>query len=264
MLGSRQQQRTSEQFDNTLTRASNGYNDTRSVETLLTDLPPPVKGYFEHVLPSTPQMIRLARFKELGTLRTDMNGTRWFSFEANQIVAPLITGFAWNADVRLAPLVHLRIYDALLNGIGSSRVAILSAFTVEKVGGNLEMNSGALHRYLAEAAWYPTALLPSANLKWTPIDDRKALATLTANGVTVSLEYYFNERNEIIGIYTPARWGSFDGEFKQVAWEGHFRNYQARDGMMIPLEGEVGWYSMGKWQPVWRGTVTDASYDFAN
>jgi hypothetical protein len=264
MFGSRQQQRASAQFVDALSRASYGSNDTRSIAISLTDLPRPVKGYFEHVLSSNPRMIRLARFKELGTLRTDMNGTRWFSFEARQIVAPLVTGFAWNADVRLAPLVHLRIYDALLKGLGSSRVAFLSAFTVARAGGNLEMNSGALHRYLAEAVWYPTALLPSANLKWTPIDDRKALATLTANGETVSLEFRFNERDEIIGIYTPARWGSFDGGFKQVAWEGHFSNYHTRDGMIVPAEGEVGWYSTGQWLPVWRGTVTDASYDFVN
>jgi hypothetical protein len=101
-------------------------------------------------------------------------------------------------------------------------------------------------------------------LKWAPVDDRKALATLTANGVTVSLEFRFNGRDEIIGIYTPARWGSIDGGFKQVAWEGHFRNYHARDGMIVPAEGEVGWYSTGRWLSVYKGTVTDASYDFAN
>ena len=42
-----------------------------------------------------------------------------------------------------------------------------------------ELNAGALHRFLAESLWFPTALLPSAKLVWTPVDDLYALATLT-------------------------------------------------------------------------------------
>jgi len=264
VIGARQQRHASVQFVNALVRASSSAVDTGSADISMADLPRPVKAYLERVLPRNPRMIRLARLTERGTLRTGTDSTQWYPFNASQVIAPPVAGFSWNADVRLAALVHLRIYDELLNGIGSSRVAFLSAFTVARAGGNLEMNSGALHRYLAEAVWYPTALLPSANLKWTPIDDHRALATLTAGGVTVSLEFIFNERDEVTGIYTPGRWGSFDGGFKKGAWEGHFRNYQTRDGMRVPTEGEVGWYSAGRWLPVWWGTVMDAAYEFTN
>ena len=105
------------------------------------------------------------------------------------------------------------------------------------------MNLGALHRFLAEAVWYPTALLPSLKLRWRAIDDRTANATLTDDGSAVSLDFRFSPSGEVASIYTPARWGTFDGGYKQVPWEGHFRRYARRDGMLVPSEGEVGWYS---------------------
>jgi hypothetical protein len=58
----------------------------------------------------------------------------------------------------------------------------------------------------------------------------KALATLTNDRVSVSLEFRFGASGEVTGIYTPARWGTFAGGYKQVPWEGHFRDYRERDG----------------------------------
>ena len=79
-----------------------------------------------------------------------------------------------------------------------------------------------------------------------------------------SLEFWFDEKSEVTGIYTPGRWGRFDGDYKQAPWEGHFRTYQARDGMLVPAEGEVGWYSSSRvWQSVWRGRIVQVTYEFA-
>ena len=125
------------------------------------------------------------------------------------------------------------------------------------------MDSGSLHRYLAEAVWYPTALLPSDKLRWSPVNDTTATATLTDGETTVALEFRFTESGEVARIYSPGRWGSFDGRFRQVAWEGHFSNYERRDGILVPSQGEVGWYSSdGEWQAVWKGEVTNVNYEF--
>lgn len=79
--------------------------------------------------------------------------------------------------------------------------------------------------------------------------------------MSVSLEFRFADSGEVTGIYTPARWGSFGGGCEQRPWEGHFRNYERRDGVLVPAEGDVGWYVGDEWHAVWRGTVTafDAS-----
>ena len=73
--------------------------------------------------------------------------------------------------------------------------------------------------------------------------------------MTVSLEFRFAESGEVTGIYTPARWGKFQGGYTQVPWENHFRDYRACEGILVPNEGEVGWYTNAPWHPVWKGTV---------
>ena len=122
------------------------------------------------------------------------------------------------------------------------------------------MNSGALHRYLAEAVWYPTALLPSAALSWEPIGSNKARATLTDHNSSVALEFGFNSDDEVASIYTPGRWGLFGKEYRQTAWEGHFSEYAERDGVLVPGAGEVGWYVKQEWQAVWKGRLLEAQY----
>ena len=141
------------------------------------------------------------------------------------------------------------------------RVSLSSAFAVAEESGAPELNSGALHRYLAEAVWYPTALLPQSGVVWTPITDRSALATLTDRGTTVSLEFRFDESGEVTGIYSPGRFGRFDGGYKRVPWEGHFRRYEVRARMRVPTHAEVGWYETGAWQAVWKGDPVDVRYE---
>jgi hypothetical protein len=238
--------------------------DTAQVSTEeLNNLPEPVVRYFRRVLREGQPYIRVARLHQTGELRTEPQSDRWLLFQADQVVTPLSPGFVWDAQVNIAPLIHVRVRDAYIAGQGSGEVSLLSAITVAAERDRFEMDSGALHRYLAEAVWYPTALLPSAYLEWSPINDNKALASLTDSGITVRLEFSFNDAGEVTGIYSAGRWGIFAGEYKQVPWEGHFRKYEERDGMRVPTEGEVGWYSPGEWQPVWKGTIGEISYEFA-
>jgi hypothetical protein len=262
-IGFRRQQRAGSQLTEALIRGAGDDAVERAQVNELHDLPAPVARYFRRVLQHEQPAIRLARLTQAGTLRADMHSDRWLSFEANQLIAPAATGFVWNARVVIAPLIHVQVRDALIAGRGSGQVNLLSAFTVASDGGHAAINAGALHRYLAEAVWYPTALLPSAKLRWSPIDDSTALATLTDNDVSVALEFRFNSAGEVASIFSGGRWGRFDGAYEQLPWEGHFRNYVTRDGMIVPSEGEVGWYADGEWRSVWKGTVTESHYEFA-
>jgi hypothetical protein len=225
-------------------------------ERAFAELPPPVAKYLRLALRS-PKQIDEVRIRQTGTLRTDTASERWMPFEAEHLVVPAATGFLWNARVGVAPLLHVQVRDALIDGSGSGHVSLLSAFTVSAATGGVEMNAGSLHRYLAEAVWYPTALLPGSQLHWSGIDAARALATLTSHGVSVSLEFRFAPSGEVTGIYTPGRWGSFPGGFRQVPWEGHFRDYRDRDGFVVPTGGEVGWYIDDEWRAVWKGTLVD-------
>ena len=255
-IGTRRQRSALNADTERLLRAGAAHASSLAIrDVILGDLPPPVARYLRLALPLR-KAIEQVRLTQTGTLRTDATAERWMAFEAEHLAVPAASGFLWNARVRVAPLLHVRVRDALTDGIGSGQVSLLSAFPVSAVIGGLEMNSGSLHRYLAEAVWYPSALLPSSQLQWTPIDATKALATLTNDRASVSLEFRFGESGEVTGIYTPARWGTFAGGYKQLPWGGHFRDYQDRDGIKVPAYGEVGWYIDDAWRAVWRGTVT--------
>ena len=127
--------------------------------------------------------------------------------------------------------------------------------------GKPQLNAGALQRYLAEAVWFPTALLPSQGVKWSAADDSTARATLSDCGTTVTLEFRFNDRGEIIEVFAPDRFREVKGRYEPTPWTGRFSNYQEREGVKIPLEGEVEWQVWGKPLPYWRGTITDIRYE---
>jgi hypothetical protein len=256
-VGSRQQQSAlSAEIDRLVQGSAAPRPAVGADDRSLDDLPAPVARYLRLALPNT-KNLREVRIRQTGTLRTDINSQRWMPFEAEHIVVPPATGFVWNARVQVAPLIHVRVRDALVQGKGSGQVSLLSAFTVSAAANSLEMDSGSLHRYLAEAVWYPTALLPSSQLTWGELDATRALATLTSHGLSVSLEFRFAETGEITGIYTPGRWGTFPEGYRQVPWEGHFREYRERDGIVVPSGGEVGWHVAGQWRAVWNGRITD-------
>jgi hypothetical protein len=227
----------------------------------LSELPPPVAHYFRHVLTDGQKLIRVAKMHQSGVLRTSTTTERWASFTASQLVVPPAPGFVWHAKISMPLAAHVRVLDSYIGGVGSGRVSPLSAFAVASAAGAPELNSGALHRYLAEVVWCPTALLPQSGVVWSPMNDHAAMATLTDRGTTVSLEFRFNEVGEVTGIYSPGRFGRFDGGYKRVPWEGHFRDYQIQAGMRIPLYGEVGWYNDGALQLVWKGNVLEAQYE---
>lgn len=226
------------------------------------DLPHPVRRYLERVLPAPPRPITLARMTQQGTVRTDLHRERWMRFTATHTIRPLARSFCWDARVRALPLVHLRVRDEYASGVGSGRVQLLSAITVAADRDKPELNAASLHRYLAEAVWCPTALLPEAGVQWTPIDQRSALATLSDAGNTVSLEFRFNEADEVSGVFAAGRWSRVGKAFVLMPWEGRFGGYRRCGGVLVPSHGEVGWYVDRRLEVVWKGEVGAVEYEF--
>ena len=225
------------------------------------ELPPPVARYFRHVLTDGQPMIETAKLKQTGVLRTGTTSGKWRSFTASQLVVPAAPGFVWNAKVSMPAATHIRVLDSYSGGSGAGRVSLLSAVVVASESGGHELNSGSLHRYLAEGVWYPTALLPPS-VVWSPIDGGAARATLKDRGTIVALEFRFNDMGEVTSIYAPRRFGRFDGGYMQVPWEVHIRDYEVRSGVRVPTYGEVAWYEDGVCETVWKGNLVDVDYGF--
>ncbi len=214
-----------------------------------------VAQYFHHVLSGNRTEITKVSLSQSGKLRPSPTSAKWMSFTARHEIWPQETRFLWNARIRLVRGIHLRVVDSYVGGVGSGRVQLLSLLPLASATDVPELNSGALHRYLAEAVWYPTALLPRAKVRWHEISEEAAQATLTEHDLTVSLEFRFNRNGEVTGIYSPGRYGRFGNRYIQVPWEGHFSNYQMVNGIRIPMQGEVGWYHEGNLELVWKAKI---------
>ena len=125
------------------------------------------------------------------------------------------------------------------------------------------MAQGELLRFFAEAAWYPTALLPSQGVQWAAVDDRSATATLKDGTTSVTLLFRFNADDMIDSMRAEARGALIDGVSVPTPWEGHWSKYELHDGMCIPSEGEVAWLFSAGPKPYWRGRITNITYEFA-
>lgn len=50
---------------------------------------------------------------------------------------------------------------------------------------------------------------------------------------------------------------------EMAAWEGRWTNHQRRDGMTVPLTGEVAWLLPEGRQPCWRGRINAMANEWA-
>ncbi len=226
----------------------------------LRGLPRPVVRYFQFALTSGQSWIRRARFSQTGEFA--LHAGEWRSFTASEYFSVNPPGFVWDANIRMAPILLVHVRDSYIHGEGVMYGKLASIVPVVNQRGTPEMASGELLRYLAEAVWLPTALLPSAGVSWAPVSDTVAIATLTDGRTSAALDVYFGEHGEIVRIAT-FRYRDVDGTPVLTPWVGHFGDYQRVSGMMIPMSGDVEWVLPGGPSPYWRGHIVSADYEFA-
>lgn len=227
----------------------------------LEGLPPPVARYLGTVLREGQPVFHRARIRQEGQFLLNATADAWRPFTATQHVSMGKPGFVWDARIALSPGVAILVRDALVEGTGAMQASLLGLLPLTSVQGCPEIASGALHRYLAEAVWYPTALLPSAGVVWTALSDTQALATLTNDGVTVSLIFCFGQDGLVESVFTPERMREENNHFVPTPWQGRFLNYDVCDGTLIPRYGEVEWILPEGPQVYWKGHMMNVSYE---
>ena len=238
-------------------RASSTTVDLRETE----GLPSPVARYFRTALRDGQPIIETMAAKQTGWFNMSEHGEAWKPFTATQQVVTRSRGFVWDARVKVAPGLVAFVWDAYVAGSGILWGTILGLRTVVHAEGN-ELSEGQLLRFLAEAPWYPTALLPSQGIRWEPVDARSAKATIDDCGLTVSVVFEFGDDGLPTSFSVEERGRLVDGASISTPWQGDYRGYQPESGMLIPREGEVRWAPIEEpAQPYWRGRMTSLSYE---
>ena len=244
-----------------LRRSANTERKTVFTTDDLEGLPAPVRAYFENTLQEGQPYIDLVRLKQNGKLRLGDASSSWRPFTATQHVTVDPPGFFWGASITLVPFVSLRIRDLFRDGNGSAEVSLFGIIPLDRGEPSQELNEAELVRYLAEAPWYPTALLPREGVQWESIDDRTAKATIDHGDVSASLTFSFNEDGEVTRVYTEERYRRVGNGFEPTPWSGYWHNYRRQNGIRIPMEGEVVWHLPDGDLEAWQGRVTGIRYD---
>jgi hypothetical protein len=195
----------------------------------LDGLPAPALRYFRAVLKDGQPFVRAVSIEHTGTFNMSKTGEQWVPFTSMQRVVTRRPGFVWDARMCMMPkLAH-----------------------------------GELMRFYAEGAWYPTSLLPSQGVTWEAIDDSRASATIADGTTTVKLVFQSDFEGLISSIHSDGRYREADGMLVSTPWQGRSWGYEIRDGMLVPLEGEVAWLLPGGEQPYWRGRISRLNYELA-
>ncbi|BDE05298.1 hypothetical protein WPS_05740 [Vulcanimicrobium alpinum] len=225
-------------------------------------LPAPVARYLCIALPRDAPRIVSAHMTQTGTMRAAPEA-RWMPFTAVEAFTVRPPGFVWDASVRAMPFVPLRVRDGYVAGRGASEAALAGAIPVFSQPGGAEIDAAALPRFLAEAIWFPTFFAPGGDVAWTTLDERRARATLTDRGTTVSLDAEFAPNGELTTI-SAMRYRDVNGTPVLTRWIGRCSAYARFDGMMIPADVEVSWAPPEGAFAVWRGHLTAVRYHFAD
>ena len=230
----------------------------------LENLPAPVQRYFRAVLQDAQPIVAAVSVKHTGTFNMGSAVDQWRPFTSSQRVVTRRPGFAWNARVAMMPGVPVFVHDAYVAGEGTLHAAVLGLVFVANLRGTGEVAQGELMRYFAEAAWYPTALLPSQGVLWDAVDDRSARATLKDGDLTLTLLFRFNDEGLIDTVRAESRAMLVGGKVAHAPWQGRSWNYAICDGMRVPLDSEAAWLLPEGAKPYWRGHITKLSYEFAH
>jgi hypothetical protein len=152
------------------------------------------------------------------------------------------------------------VHDAYVAGEGILHATLLGLVTLAELRGTPEVAQGELMRYLAEAPWYPTALLPSQGVRWEAVDETSAKATLRDGEVAATLLFRFDAQGLIAAVSAEARGRTVQGKIVPTPWEGRWRNYEMREGMRVPTEGEAAWLLPSGAKLYWRGRAIGLDY----
>lgn len=229
----------------------------------LEGLPAPVQRYFRAVLKEGQPLVAAVSVEHTGTFNMSETGEQWKPFKSTQRVVTRRPGFVWDARIRMAPAMAVHVHDAYVAGQGILTAKLFGLLTVMKQPNTPELAHGEFMRFFAEAAWYPTALLPSQGVAWEAIDDNQARATLSDGIATVTLVFQFDDKGLISSVSSDGRYREVDGELVATPWQGRFWNYELQDGMLIPLDGEVAWLLPEGPKPYWRGRIQRIEYEYA-
>lgn len=235
----------------------------------LEGLPAPVQRFFRAVLKDGQPMVSAVTIEHSGTFNLAAEGAdQWKPFTSKQRSTVRRPGFVWDGRVSMLPGVAVHVHDAYVAGEGILHPAVMGLVSLTELRGTSPEPDGVavgeFMRWFAEGAWYPTALLPSQGVRWSAVDEHSARATASDAAVSVTLLFRFDPQSDVIAsVRAEARGRTVGQTVVLTPWEGRWSDYAERDGMRVPMKGEVAWITPQGHRAYWRGSTVDIQYELA-
>ncbi len=210
-------------------------------EADLAPLPAPVQRYLRLAGAVGQERVQGMRVRLRGSLRTGP-AEPWMPIAADQ----------YSCFDRPTRLFHIQAtragvpFEALHRYVGPSAtfaVKVASLVTVTEARGP-EADRSETVTFLDDMALLAPATLLSPAIRWEPLDDRTARATLTLGAVTVRAELQFDEAGQLTGFRSDDRMmASKDGKsFRAARWSTPVRDYRAFGAHRLAGRGEAVWH----------------------
>ena len=196
----------------------------------LEGLPAPVQRYFKHVFTEGQPYVETVRLQHDGRFKTGVDKD-WTNIKGEQYFTSATPGFLWVGKTSL-----FTARDMYISNEGRLVVKLFSLIKVVDEKGS-HLDQGELLRWLGESVWFPTNLLPRENLQWTPVDDSSARVTFTHNGISVYLDVFFNENDEIVRLETER----YMEKGRLEKWFGELSDYREVNGTRLPMHIKASW-----------------------
>jgi hypothetical protein len=227
-------------------------------EEMISSLPPVVQKWMKRSNIIGKEIIQTVHLFQKGEMRSAPD-SKWMPVAAEQYFTIQKPGFIWIADVKAAPFTHLFGRDKYENGRGNMIIKLFSLYPVVDVKGK-EIDQGSMLRYLAEIAWFPTAVLGNF-ISWEQIDSSKAKATITNGEITASGIFSFDKYGDVTSFEALRYYDRKDGPtLEDWLILNDKDGYKEFEGIKVPAKSTVTWKLKSGDFTWFRLEITDIKY----
>ena len=196
--------------------------------------------FFRSVIKDSIDIPKFITVNQTAKFKTDFNSD-WRSLKATQYYTSEIPNFIWVSEMETSQFFWINAIDSYVNGKGNMLIKLNSSITVADSWG-VELDKSGLFRYISEAVFFPSKLLPSKNLLWNILDSNKAEIKFINHDNSIVAKLYFNSEFKISKIETYDKYRALEAGFEKSLHTVYFSNYKiVNDLFEVPTSMEVEW-----------------------
>ncbi|MBU0558312.1 MAG: hypothetical protein KJ799_02480 [Bacteroidetes bacterium] len=223
------------------------------------DLPFLLQRYYKNTITEGAVKPQFVRLKQTTEFKFQENSA-WRKFTSEQYYSINKPGYVLTSSEIASSLLSEKTIESYVETKGEKLVKFLSSITTEDADG-VEMNNSGLFKYFSDAVFFPSALLPSVNVKWIQVAPLIARGTFWDKNIRIGADFHFDEDGNILKITSEDKYRITKQGFQRSHFTIVFSDYKEFDGLKIPTSAEATWNLPGRDFLFSKYTINDLSYD---